>query len=230
MWAEIGLVLGAYLLGSLPVLYFIGRLRGFDLRGQDMHMALWRKVGYVEGTIGIIWDLAKGVIAPLVAWSLGFSTLMIALSGLAVLTGQMWPIFLRFEGEKGNSTGIGVVWGLTAALKIPLLLLFLIPIATAAFTRLALSLRKQDVSLGERFKFSGQSLVLPLGMIIGFAILPLLTWLFHPQDLILTWACLAMFILIIIKRVTAGLRQDLASAEDKKSVLLNRILYDRSYR
>ena len=51
-------ILGSYLLGSLPVLYWIGRIRGYDLRLEyDMHLALWRKVGFREGFPGIIWDV-----------------------------------------------------------------------------------------------------------------------------------------------------------------------------
>lgn len=232
MWTEIGYILGAYLLGSLPVLYLIGRARGFDLHGEDMHLALWRKVGYVEGATGIIWDMAKGALLPLIAllW-LDLGVTVASLSALAVLAGMMWPVFLRFEGEKGNSTGTGAAGGLLLGVQAPLALgLFLIPIATGGFTRAALSLRKPDASLGERFKFSDKSVAMPLGMIAGFAILPIVSWLFHPQDMILTWAFLAMFVLIIIKRLTAGIRQDLKSAGDKKSVLLNRLLYDRSHR
>jgi glycerol-3-phosphate acyltransferase PlsY len=232
MWTEIGYILGAYLIGSLPVLYIIGRLRGFDLRGEDMHLGLWRKVGYVEGAAGIIWDVGKGAMLPLIAllW-LDFGVTVASLSGLAVLVGMMWSVFLRFEGEKGNSTGTGVAGGLLLGVHAPLALgLFFIPVAAGGFTRAALSLRKPDAPLGERFRFSGQSVVMPLGMIIGFAILPLLSWLFHSQDMILTWVFLAMFVLIIIKRLTAGLREDLKSTGDKKSILLNRMLYDRSYR
>jgi glycerol-3-phosphate acyltransferase PlsY len=232
MWAEIGYILGAYLLGSLPVLYFIGRLKGFDLRGEDMHLALWRKVGYVEGATGAIWDIGKGALLPLVAllW-LDLGVTVASLSALAVLIGMMWPIFLRFEGEKGNSTGTGAAGGLLLGVHAPLALgLFLIPIGAGGLTRVALSLRKPDASLGERFKFSGQSVVMPLGMITGFALLPILSWLLHSQDLILTWVFLSMFALIVIKRLTAGLSEDLKSDGDRKSILLNRLLYDRSHR
>jgi glycerol-3-phosphate acyltransferase PlsY len=232
MWAEVGYILGAYLLGSLPVLYIIGRLKGFDLRGEDMHLGLWRKVGYVEGATGIIWDIGKGAMLPLVAllW-LDLGVTVASLSALAVLIGMMWPIFLRFEGEKGNSTGTGAAGGLLLGVHAPLALgLFLIPIGAGGLTRAALSLRKPDASLGERFKFSGQSVVMPLGMITGFALLPILSWLLHSQDLILTWVFLGMFALIVIKRLTAGLSEDLKSDGDKKSILLNRLLYDRSHR
>ena len=38
-------VIGAYLYGSVPVVYLIGRLRGVDLsHEEDMHISLWREV------------------------------------------------------------------------------------------------------------------------------------------------------------------------------------------
>jgi glycerol-3-phosphate acyltransferase PlsY len=225
MWVQVVFVFAAYLFGSLPVLYFIGRLRGVDLRGEDMHQGLWRKVGYAEGLTGILWDIAKGAIPPLIALWLDLGLTTACLSALAMVAGQMWPVFLRFEGEGGNTTGIGAAWGLTGGLPCPGLLPFLIPIVSGAFARLALSLRTP-----ERFKFSGQSIVMPLGMGTGFAILPLLSWCFYPQDMALTWLLLGLFLLIIIKRLTAGLREDLKSGGDKKGILLNRFLFDRSYR
>ena len=62
MWDELVLLLGSYLLGAFPLLYLLGRFRGVDLRQEeDMHIGLWRKVGRVEGALGIGGDFAKGV-------------------------------------------------------------------------------------------------------------------------------------------------------------------------
>ena len=91
-------IFGAYILGSLPVLYWIGKLKGYDLRLEyDMHLALWRKVGFRYGFIGIVWDLLKGLIPPLIARGFGMDILVVALSGLAVVMGQMWPVFIRYS-------------------------------------------------------------------------------------------------------------------------------------
>ena len=54
MWDKVALVIGFYILGSFPLLYLLGRLHGVDLREyDDMHIALWRHVGRVEGFIGV---------------------------------------------------------------------------------------------------------------------------------------------------------------------------------
>lgn len=126
MLDNLAIVLGAYLFGSLPVLYLLGRLRGYDLREEeDLHMALWRKVGRREGALGIIWDLGKGAICVLVAGAAGFSVPVVAAAGVAVVAGQMWPVFYQFDGEKGNSTGLAMALALA---PMPLLVA-LIPMA-----------------------------------------------------------------------------------------------------
>lgn len=227
MWPEFGIVLGSYLLGAFPWPYIIGRLRGVDLRHEeDQHIALWRKVGPGVGFIGVVGDIAKGVIAVLVARALGFELLIVALCMLAVVVGEMWSVFLRFRGEKANTTAIGAVVAFTPeALVIPL-----VPMAAGAILRAAPALLRHSTSLRDRLSFvQPPSLSLPLGMVIGFAILPLSAW-WLGEGLIVTLTCLGVFLLIVTKRLTAGLREDLKAATSKRSIIMNRILYDRSYR
>ena len=103
-------IIGAYLYGALPVVYLIGRLRGVDLsKEEDMHISLWRKVGRVEGFFGIFWDVVKGAIAVLVV-DRGFhlADWVVAGVGVAVILGEMWSVFLKFRGEKSNTTGMGM--------------------------------------------------------------------------------------------------------------------------
>lgn len=227
MMLDIGLVIAAYLLGALPVIYCIGRAKGLDLRLEyDMHLALWRKVGYRPGLAAILWDMSKGVVPPLAARCLDLDMLIVALSGLAVVVGQMWPVPLwPNKGEKGNSTG------LTASFVIspPALGIALIPIAIGAFMRLVSSLRQSGKTAGERFKFSGVSNSVPLGMAAGFATTPLAAWgLGEPAAVV--WTLAGLFALIMLRRVTADLKKDLESDSrpDVMLVVLNRFFYDRS--
>jgi hypothetical protein len=70
---------------------------------------------------------------------------------------------------------------------------------------------------------------MPLGMLAAFAIAPLASTLLG-QPLEMTWAFLAVFVIIIIRRLTAGLSKDLKTASTSVgAMLLNRFLYDRSY-
>lgn len=226
MLDNLAIVLGAYLFGSLPVLYLLGRLRGYDLREEeDLHMALWRKVGRREGALGIIWDLGKGAICVLVAGAAGFSVPVVAAAGVAVVAGQMWPVFYQFDGEKGNSTGLAMALALA---PMPLLVA-LIPMAVGIIIRTAPRFFRSGQSVDERLKFGGPpSLSLPLGMAIGFAVLPLSSWwLGEPVAVIVAFAVL--FVLIMARRLTADLRKDLEGSTSKKRILINRFLYDRSY-
>jgi hypothetical protein len=222
----IALIIGAYLLGSLPIVYLIGRLRGADLRGEeDLHIALWRKVGRIEGLMGMLVDIAKGAIAVLIARALQFDLLFVCLAGLAAVVGEMWPAFFPFKGEKANSTGMGMAAALVPTPMLPAL----IPIAVGAGVKILPQMLVHDRSLSERFRFGGPpSKSLPLGMAIGFAVLPLSCLLMGwPVEVTLT--CVALFILIMAKRVTAGLMADIKGSTSKATIIINRLLYDRSY-
>lgn len=225
MWDDVALILGAYLLGSLPHLSALGKLRGIKLDG-DLHINLWRRGGQLVGLIGILGEFAKGVIPVLVGYSLGFNLLIVTLAGLTVVSGQMWPIFSRFDGEKGNSIGVAMAGALT---PIPLFIAA-VPFAIGVAVKTAPRLLDNSLSLNQRLKFGGPpSRSLPLGMAIGFIVLPIASWGLREPPVI-TLGLLALFILIMVRRSTAKLRSDLTENADIKSILINRLLYDRSYR
>ena len=225
MWGDIALILGAYLLGSLPYLSALGKARGIALEG-DLHISLWQRGGQLIGLIGILGEFIKGAIPILVGKSLGFNLFIIALAGLAVVSGQMWPIFSRFDGERGNSTGLAMA----AALAPKPLLIALVPIAIGAAIKTVPRLLDAGESLNERLKLGGPpSRSLPLGMAMGFFLLPIASWWLE-EPLVITSGYFALFILIMVRRLTAGLRGDLEVNTNVKGILVNRLLYDRSYR
>lgn len=225
MSAEVALILGAYLIGSLPHLSALAKLRGIHLEG-DLHISLWRKGGRLVGTIGILLEFIKGVTPVLVGKGLDFSLFIIALAGLAVVSGQMWPIFTRFNGEKGNSIGLAMA----GALAIKPLLIALVPIAGGVAIRTVPRLLDASQPLNERLKLGGPpSRSLPLGMGIGFLLLPIVSW-WLGEPLVITLCFFALFILIMIRRLTAGLRGDLEVNTNIRGILINRLLYDRNYR
>ena len=227
MWDDALIILGTYLIAAFPVVYLLGRIRGFDLsKEEDMHISLWRKVGRREGLIGITWDVVKGGVAVVVVdkfTDFGWGT--VAGVGLAAVVGRMWSVFLKGRGEKANTTSLGV----SAALSYQALPFLLGPIALGAGIRTFPRFFSSRQSLNERLKFGGPpSLSLPLGMFFGFALFPLGCWcMSQPWETTIVTAII--FLLIVIKRMTAGLREDLKTASNKKSVLINRALFDRSY-
>lgn len=226
MWDELAFIIGAYILGSFPLMYLLGRLHGVDLREyEDMHIALWRNVGRVQGFVGVVFDFAKGVIAVLVARDvLGFDPGWVAFAGVAAVAGQMWPVFLKFDGERGNSTGLAM----SGALATYAMLIVLVPVLIGFLVRTIPRFRQSNQSMDERFKFGGPpSLSLPLGMAVAFAVLPLAAWLVgQPWEVILALGVL--FVLIMLRRLTAGVSEDLRQPSGKRVMLLNRLLFDRS--
>src|SRR4030042_5063954 len=107
--ADIALVIGAYLVGSFPYILLLSRAKGFDLSlEEDFHISTWRKVGKLEGLSGIVVDVLKGVIPVLIGFLLDYSLTVTVIAGVAALIGQMWPVFQKFNGEKGNTTGAGM--------------------------------------------------------------------------------------------------------------------------
>jgi len=236
--ADIALVVGAYLLGSLPYMTLLGRAKGVDLsKEEDLHMALWHKIGRLEGLSGMLVDVLKGAIPIIIGFVFDFRLAVTAAAGIAAVVGQMWPVFRKFDGEKGNTTGIGLIIALTMCLTAnnsPLayivFIVFAIPILVGIGIRTIPRFMQPDQTLGQRFMFGGPvSNSMPLGMAVGFAAAPLSSWcLRQPPEM--TLALTAVFIAIMVRRLTAGLSTDLKTATTSvRSILINRLLYDRSY-
>jgi len=224
MWPDAALILGAYLIGSFPHLAVLSRLRGIKV-GGDLHINLWHRGGRLVGLIGIFGEFVKGVTPVLVGRYLDFSLLVIVLAGLAVVSGQMWPIFLRFDGEKGNSIGVAMA----AVLAPAPFFVALVPILVGVTIKLSHRLTDIRKSLNERLRFGGPpSRSLPLGMAGGFLVLPFASCCLGEPPVVTLGFCV-LFLLIKIRRLTAGLGGDLTEGADVKRILINRLLYDRSY-
>jgi len=220
-------IIGAYLYGAVPVVYLIGRLRGVDLsQEEDMHISLWRKVGRVEGFFGILWDVVKGAIAVLIVdRGLHLEDWVVAGVGVAVIVGEMWPVFLKFRGEKANTTGMGMAGALVYR-AIPFILA---PIVVGVLIRTVPRFFRRGQSMDERMELGGPpSLSLPLGMLFGFALFPVGCWYWD-----VGWeriaAGIALFGLIVTKRLTYGLTDDIKKEGLKPDTLVNRLLFDRSH-
>lgn len=216
----IGYITGAYLLGSIPQLSALARLRHVRLDG-DYHMSLWQRAGLGLAIVGILLEFLKGALAVLIGRWLGFDLTIIAIAGVVAVIGQMWPVFQNFDGEKGNTIGLAMA----AALDYQALLIGIIPVAIGAAVRTAPRLFNRS---SKRTSIFGgpNSMGLPLGMFFGFLILPITSWwLNHPPAI--TWAFGAMFILILIRRLTADIGSDLKKSSNWKQIFWGRLLLDR---
>lgn len=238
LFADIALIIGAYLLGSLPYMTLLARAYGIELsHEEDMHLAVWSRVGRLWGLSGVVVDALKGVIPVIIGFSFHLHLVAIAASGVAAVAGQMWPVFRKFDGEKGNTPGIGFIIALTSYLTAtvsPLaylvFVIFAIPILIGGLIRTLPRFIAPGQTLNQRLMLGGpMSNSLPLGMLTGFALAPIASaCLRQPQEM--TWAFLVVFVIIMIRRLTAGLSKDLkTTTTGVGTILLNRFLYDRSY-
>ncbi len=116
------LLVGAYLLGSVPFGLLIAAGHGIDLRkvgsGNIGATNLSRVLGKRWAYVCFVLDLAKGLLPTLAAsvWLCGIAGtvgLMARLAvGCAAIIGHIFPVYLRFKGGKGVATSFGVAIGL----------------------------------------------------------------------------------------------------------------------
>ncbi|MDE3015491.1 MAG: glycerol-3-phosphate 1-O-acyltransferase PlsY [Pseudomonadota bacterium] len=116
------LLIGAYLLGSIPFGLIITRLAGLgDVRaigsGNIGATNVLRAGNKKLAVLTLLCDAAKGFTAVLLARSIAPDAL--SLAGLCAVLGHVFPIWLKWRGGKGVATAIGVL----LALSLPLALI-----------------------------------------------------------------------------------------------------------
>jgi len=106
----------AYLLGSIPFAYIIGKLSGLDVRQVgDRNVGtfnVFRHAGLGAGIAILVADVGKGALAIVVAELLSVPELVIFGAGVAAVIGHNWPVFLRFRGGRGLAVVIGALLAL----------------------------------------------------------------------------------------------------------------------
>lgn len=111
---SLGLVLPAYLVGSLSFAVIVSRAMGMDDprtygSGNPGATNVLRSGKKLAALLTLLGDALKGVAAVLGARLLGATPETMALVALAVVVGHMWPVFFRFQGGKGVATAAGVL-------------------------------------------------------------------------------------------------------------------------
>ena len=162
----LGLV-GAYLLGSIPFGYLVGRMGGIDIRQWGSKNVgatnVARILGWRRGAFVLALDVLKGAAAVgLLARGLadwvepGQRPLFLVLAAAAAVIGHTFPCWLKFKGGKGVATALGV-W----------LVLAWLPTAIALGVWLVVVAIFRYVSLASIF---------------AAAALPAAVWLFRAKD------------------------------------------------
>ena len=206
-------VLVTYVLSSLSFPWLVARLYGIDLQKVGSRKLggsnLVKTVGVVPGIVGGVLDAAKGFAGVLIARALGLPLEVQLACGLAANVGQMWPLFHRFDGGRANATG----WGFALAADPVAALIMGIPLAAALI--LASVVRPRPTRL------------FPLASLLSFFVFPAVIWEQEGTTPTVV-AGLVLLCVIVLRRVTAGLKDDLATDAPLSRVIANRVLYDRS--
>jgi len=209
------LIVGAYLLGSVPSAYLAGKWsRGLDIRQYGSgNVGATNLLSLTSRRVGIpviVFDLFKGGLMVWVGWWLGLGVAGQVAVGIAAVCGHNWSCFLRFNAGRGVITSLGAVFTLV-------IINSLVSWVVAVIVVVALNAVVWISSLYLKTK--------TLGVLVVVAALPLLSWgSGTPLSFIL--GCLAMFLILVIRRLTAPQPITLTSISRKK-MLLNRLLFDR---
>ena len=110
-------MLAAYVLGSIPTSYLVGRLAGgVDLRQHGSRNLgatnVFRVLGWMYAVPVLLFDAGKGLVAAVFLAPLaGSQPWMPLVIGSAAIVGHVYTVFLGFHGGKGVATAAGVLLG-----------------------------------------------------------------------------------------------------------------------
>jgi glycerol-3-phosphate acyltransferase PlsY len=107
------LLLGAYVLGSIPFAQVLARVKGVDLRTDGTGNV---GAGNLTKTVGAGWGLAaglldglKGLVPVWLGLRSGLGPGAAGLVGLAAVIGHNWSIFMRGRSGRGLATAFGLI-------------------------------------------------------------------------------------------------------------------------
>jgi len=139
-----GVLLGSYLLGSIPFGYVAGKIRGIDIRrfgsGNIGATNVVRVLGKRYGYSVFVLDFLKGFGAVKISMSIATDArlewaspeIFGIFAAIASVVGHSFPVWLKFRGGKGVATAAGALFGL---MPVAALIAVIIWISIFWFTR-----------------------------------------------------------------------------------------------
>ena len=214
MSLEFGLlIVGGYLLGSVPVGYLLVKwFHGIDIRqhgtGKIGASNVMRVASKRLAILVTILDIGKGALAVWIAQLLDLNAAAQVTVGVFAIVGHNWPVFLGFKGGgRGVFTTLGVITMLSPWLG---LIIFIMPYTLAPIKQVA------------------------LGVFIALTSLPIFSWfLSQPlgieDRLPVTLGFVALTLLGLLTRVITP-RDKLSQSVPMIELFFNRLLFDRDIR
>ena len=108
----------SYLIGSIPTGFIAGKyIKGIDLReigsGSTGATNVLRHVGKRAALVVFVIDVLKGIASIIIAKVFLLDDAFQVVSGIAALSGHIWPIWLKGKGGKAVATGLGIFLGMS---------------------------------------------------------------------------------------------------------------------
>lgn len=207
----VALVIGGYLIGSIPFGLLIGFAKGIDIRKEgsgnigatNTGRALGKKWGY----LCLVLDMLKGFLPVL--WICFYvkqqgdysifsqQLAMLSMAGASIL-GHVFSIFIKFKGGKGVATSLGVLLGIW-------------PLMTASS---ALALAVWVLVYFRRRLVSLASIISAISLPIIFLILTLVVESWHMVELWPSFAFSCFVAIMIVVRHRSNIVRLRAGTED----------------
>jgi len=202
---EIWIVVLAYLIGSIPMAYLIGRtLKKIDIRrygsGNVGTSNIWVHVGkWVAIPLAAFDIFVKGAFPVYLAQEVATNSWIVVLAGLATVAGHNWSLYLKFTGGRGITVVLGVL--------------------------LVLAWKELAIGLGITLVgwLISRSSALWVG--ISVALIPVLSVVFG-EPLYVKVLCVALLVIAAVKRVMSN-RNATGQRTSWRNVFLQRLIYDR---
>ena len=174
------IILGSYLLGSIPTAYCIVKFRtGTDIRtvgsGNVGSTNALRAAGKKIAAVVLLGDALKGTLPSLLGLVLSGPAFGIV-CGLAAFLGHIYSPWLRFHGGKGVATQLGIVLALSPLSLIMPFAAWVVTVLISGYVSLASCIAV--VLLVISLLVSGAE----LPYIIGFSVMMVIVFIKHRQN------------------------------------------------
>jgi glycerol-3-phosphate acyltransferase PlsY len=202
---EIWIVVLAYLIGSIPMAYLIGRtLKKIDIRrygsGNVGTSNIWVHVGkWAAIPLGAFDIFVKGAFPVYLAQEFVTNSWIVVLAGMATVAGHNWSLYLKFTGGRGITVVLGVL----------------------------LILAWKELAIGLGITLVGWLISRSSALWVGIsvALIPVLSVVFG-EPLYVKVLCVALLVIAAVKRVMSN-RDATGQRTSWRNVFLQRLIYDR---
>ena len=170
--------LPAYLVGSVPAGFLLGKMRGIDIRqhgsGNIGATNVYRVMGRNWGLLAFAFDFLKGFLPLFLvrtfavvddgSWQV---SLLLVACGIASILGHNYTPWLGFKGGKGIATSAGMLGALMPCVLALALSLWIIAVLVTRYVSIASLLAAAVLPVGAAFFYRGQWIYFGLCCLAG---------------------------------------------------------------